>query len=34
VADAFPETRWTRIVAARGSPELRRAVLHELCASR
>ena len=34
VADAFPETRWTRIVAARGSPELRREVLDELCASR
>ena len=34
MADAFPETRWTRIVAARGSPELRRAVLDELCASR
>src|SRR4029079_1501005 len=34
VADAFPETRWTRIVAARGQPERRRAVLHELCASR
>jgi len=34
VPDAFPETRWTRIVAARGNPELRRAVLDELCASR
>ena len=30
----FPETRWTRIVAARGQPELRRAVLEELCATR
>jgi hypothetical protein len=34
VADAFPETRWTRIVAARGDSELRRVVLDELVASR
>jgi len=34
VPDVFPETRWTRIVAARGNPDLRRAVLGELCASR
>jgi hypothetical protein len=31
---AFPETRWTRIVASREKPELRRAVLGELCATR
>lgn len=30
----FPETRWTRIVAARGRPDLRREVLGELCATR
>jgi RNA polymerase sigma-70 factor (ECF subfamily) len=30
----FPETRWTRIVAARDRPELRRQVLDELCAAR
>ena len=34
MADAFPETRWTRIVAARGNTELRRVVLDELVASR
>ncbi len=30
----FPETRWTRIVAARDRPDLRRQVLDELCATR
>jgi hypothetical protein len=30
----FPNTRWTRIVAARDRPDLRRQVLGELCASR
>ena len=30
----FPETRWTRIVAARDRPDLRREVLGELCATR
>lgn len=30
----FPETRWTTILAARGRPELRRTVMHELCARR
>jgi len=30
----FPETRWTRIVAARDRPDLRRQVLGELCATR
>jgi DNA-directed RNA polymerase specialized sigma24 family protein len=30
----FPETRWTRILAARDRPELQRAVLAELCATR
>jgi len=34
VADAFPETRWTRIVAARDRPELRRRVLDELVTAR
>jgi RNA polymerase sigma-70 factor (ECF subfamily) len=33
-APRFPETRWTRIVAARDRPELRREVLGELCATR
>jgi RNA polymerase sigma-70 factor (ECF subfamily) len=33
-APRFPETRWTRIVAARDRPDLRREVLGELCASR
>ena len=33
-APRFPDTRWTRIVAARGRPELRREVLRELCATR
>lgn len=33
-APRFPETRWTRIVAARERPELRRQILGELCASR
>ncbi|HEX2659559.1 MAG TPA: hypothetical protein VHU40_14850 [Polyangia bacterium] len=33
-APRFPETRWTRIVAARDRPELRRQVLGELCATR
>jgi RNA polymerase sigma-70 factor (ECF subfamily) len=33
-AGLFPETRWSRIVAARERPELRRAVLDELCATR
>ena len=33
-AGLFPETRWSRIVAARDRPELRRAVLDELCATR
>jgi RNA polymerase sigma-70 factor (ECF subfamily) len=33
-APVFPETRWTRIVAARDQPELRRQVLGELCATR
>jgi RNA polymerase sigma-70 factor (ECF subfamily) len=33
-APRFPETRWTRIVAARERPELRRALLDEVCASR
>ena len=32
--DAFPETRWTKIVAARGNAELRRTVLDELVTSR
>ena len=31
--DVFPETRWTRIVAARGNPELRRTVLGERATS-
>lgn len=30
----FPETRWTRIVAARDQPEVRRQVLGELCETR
>ena len=34
MADAFPDTRWTRIVAARDRPDLRREVLRELCATR
>ena len=34
MADAFPETRWTRIVAARDRPELRRRVLDELVTAR
>jgi RNA polymerase sigma-70 factor (ECF subfamily) len=33
-AALFPETRWSRIVAARERPELRRGVLEELCATR
>jgi RNA polymerase sigma-70 factor (ECF subfamily) len=33
-ASLFPETRWTRIVAARDRPDLRRQVLGELCATR
>ena len=33
-APRFPETRWTRIVAARDRPDLRREVLGELCATR
>ncbi len=33
-AGLFPETRWSRIVAARERPELRRGVLEELCATR
>jgi len=33
-APRFPETRWTRIVAARDRPEARRQVLDELCATR
>jgi RNA polymerase sigma-70 factor (ECF subfamily) len=33
-APRFPETRWTRIVAARDRPDLRRQVLDELCATR
>jgi RNA polymerase sigma-70 factor (ECF subfamily) len=33
-APRFPETRWTRIVAARDRPDLRRQVLGELCATR
>jgi DNA-directed RNA polymerase specialized sigma24 family protein len=31
---AFPETRWTTILAARGRPDLRRKVMQELCAHR
>jgi RNA polymerase sigma-70 factor (ECF subfamily) len=31
---SFPETRWTRIVAARARPDEQRAVLSELCATR
>jgi RNA polymerase sigma-70 factor (ECF subfamily) len=34
VGDVFPETRWTRIVAARDRPELRRGVLAELVGAR
>jgi DNA-directed RNA polymerase specialized sigma24 family protein len=30
----FPDTRWTRIVAARDRPEVRRQVLDDLCATR
>ena len=30
----FPETRWTTILAARSRPDLRRAVMQELCAHR
>lgn len=33
-APRFPETRWTRIVAARERPDDRRALLGELCATR
>lgn len=33
-APRFPETRWTRIVAARDRPDLRREVLGELCETR
>lgn len=30
----FPETRWTRILAAHDHPEVRRALLDEICATR
>jgi hypothetical protein len=30
----FPETRWTRVLAAKGNPEKRRALTEELIGSR